>query len=57
MYYIYKDGIYTFVSECLIKSGRDWIQGVIYSKNGRMYVRNKGDFEAKFRKIERQHTD
>ena len=41
---------YTHLSTCKIKINDKWVEGVIYLRDGKMYVRTKGDFEIAFKK-------
>jgi len=40
--------IYAVIGICKIKRSEDWLDGVIYVSNGKMYCRTKKEFDRKF---------
>jgi len=49
-YYTYKENTYGVIGECLIMLKGDRVAGVIYARQGELYVRSAKDFKAKFEK-------
>lgn len=47
--FIYKGNIYTYEGVCKFKLGKGvWVDAIMYSKDGHMYVRDIVDFMTKF---------
>jgi hypothetical protein len=51
--YMYKDQTYQFIFTGKMKIGQVWIMCCIYKsyKDGRIYVRERGDFNEKFKPV------
>lgn len=51
MSYYFKKGTnqkYGVLGACRIKMGNHWLEGVVYLRDGKTYVRLKDDFEHRF---------
>jgi len=51
--YQYKDKLYKFISVCKMRIGTIWVMAIMYQSydDGRMYVREKGEWEEKFKEV------
>lgn len=50
--YTYKGNSYELLYEALMKVGEQWIESIVYQSSfGTRYVRNKKDFNEKFKLI------
>ena len=51
--YTYKDQVYQFLFTAKMKIGQVWIVCCVYKsyKDGRIYVRERGDFNEKFKPV------
>ena len=51
-HYIHKESLerYSLLQECRLKRGNVWVPGVVYLRNGEMFVRTRTDFDLHFDK-------
>jgi len=49
--YTYKGIEYGSLGDCKLKLDGDWVDAVVYCKEGRLYVRLVKDFDSKFVEI------
>lgn len=51
--YTYKNQIYSYIFQAKMKIGQVWIMCIVYKsyKDQRIYVRERGDFNEKFKPV------
>jgi hypothetical protein len=51
--YEYKGKLYKFIAVCKMRIGTIWVMAIMYQsyEDNRMYVREKGEWEEKFKKV------